>query len=627
MRLNNILFLSLLLTFSISSIANESKKVKSNIEKVTVFRKQAQIDRKSTINLNKGRSTIEFTNLSPYVIGSTVRVKTKSKCKILSVNHYNKFIKPQSKSKKQIELENMIEYILNEIENQRTLLKITEEELSFLKNNQYIGGKEKSVSSTDFRAIAEYYSVRINKLTMKSLGITRKSRKLSKKHTKLKEQLDSIQPDLGKQIGIIKIKLETKNVTQAKFNISYTVKNAGWNPKYDVRSSDINTPIELGYKAEVYQNTKVDWKNVNLSFSSTNPTDSKVAPELKKHTLNYNTYPPVYKTKKIPFVQGQIVDANDGTTLPGVSISVSGSSIGTTTDANGRFSITLPNNPGHLKISYIGYQSKHVPIHDEYLNIRLTPSFESLEEVVVLGYGTAKKSRGRFKKRKSKNAMPQQKITQSYQTESRVIRSDSQTAFEFEVDDKYNIKSNGNKETIDMVTYTIPTKYTYLSIPRIEQQAFLIAELSDWKDLNLINGEANLFFEDTFIGKTLLNINSNNKNIKLSLGTDKQISVKRERIDNSSDKKFFSSKQKVKKGWKTTIHNSKNQPINLIVKDQIPVSVNEDITVEVLESTEGNIDSNSGFVKWELKLPSDKKKEIKLQYEVKYPKDRYLRLE
>jgi hypothetical protein len=95
------------------------------------------------------------------------------------------------------------------------------------------------------------------------------------------------------------------------------VANAGWFPSYDIRAKNINEPVQLIYKANVKQDTKVDWTNVKLKFSSADPNVSGVAPKLQTYFLNYNTLPPTYKLTTNS-VRGKVVDSN-GEPLPGAN--------------------------------------------------------------------------------------------------------------------------------------------------------------------------------------------------------------------------------------------------------------------------------------------------------------------
>ena len=90
-------------------------------------------------------------------------------------------------------------------------------------------------------------------------------------------------------------------------------------------------------------------------------------------------------------VTGKVTDSKDGSALVGASIAVKGSSAGVITDVNGNFRLSVPASAEELVISYIGYNRKVVPITADIMNITLEPLSNSLNEVLVVGYGTVRK--------------------------------------------------------------------------------------------------------------------------------------------------------------------------------------------------------------------------------------------
>jgi TonB-linked SusC/RagA family outer membrane protein len=91
-------------------------------------------------------------------------------------------------------------------------------------------------------------------------------------------------------------------------------------------------------------------------------------------------------------VSGTIVDQEDNQPLPGVSVVVKGTSVGTTTDADGKFKVRLPAGRNQLEISYAGYQTQTVGADRANVSLRLTKDLSELNEVQVVGYGVQKKS-------------------------------------------------------------------------------------------------------------------------------------------------------------------------------------------------------------------------------------------
>ncbi|SHE37719.1 TonB-linked outer membrane protein, SusC/RagA family [Fodinibius roseus] len=92
-------------------------------------------------------------------------------------------------------------------------------------------------------------------------------------------------------------------------------------------------------------------------------------------------------------VAGTVTDSNSGEVLPGVNISVAGTTIGTTTNAEGRFRLEVPSLNDTLRFSFIGYESQSLPINGRTtIDVQLVPSVISGSEVVVVGYGEQQRS-------------------------------------------------------------------------------------------------------------------------------------------------------------------------------------------------------------------------------------------
>ncbi|HEY5592540.1 MAG TPA: TonB-dependent receptor plug domain-containing protein, partial [Paludibacter sp.] len=89
-------------------------------------------------------------------------------------------------------------------------------------------------------------------------------------------------------------------------------------------------------------------------------------------------------------ISGTVKD-EQGIPLPGVNIKVQGSSLGTITDMDGKYMITIPGGNVQLEFSFVGYDLQKVAAEKTVLNITLVPSNKSLDEVVVVGYGTQRK--------------------------------------------------------------------------------------------------------------------------------------------------------------------------------------------------------------------------------------------
>jgi hypothetical protein len=598
------------------------KKIITEVNEVTVFIKDAQITRKKSVELKQGATLLKFINLSPFIDAKSIQVKANGNITVLSVNHQQNYIDKLAKQQELLDFELKFREIKDKIKLEKTYLDILKEELAFLRENRNIGGKNQELSVTNLKDASTFYSKKLTSLKLKEIERYKRLDVLNKSKIDLDNQIKTITSKRDFPNGEILIKINAKNNTKADFELSYVVGNSGWFPTYDIRAKNINEPIEIIYKANIKQDTKIDWNNVKLNLSSANPNISGVAPELKTYFLNYNTLPPTYNLTSNQ-IKGKVVDEKQ-LPIPGVNVIVKGTTIATSTDFDGNYSITIPNNTSQLEFSFIGYQRQTLPITSSNLNVYLKEDNQSLDEIVVVDYGRRKKKSAR-KVLQAKVAGLKIRGASSYQIPSEQVVKQTTVAFEIEI--PYSIKSDNKSYSVDMVNYNLPAKYKYFCVPKIDKDVFLIANISDWEKYNLLEGEANIFFEDTYVGKTLLDIRYATDTLQISLGRDKNISVKREKVKNFTTKQFIGSKKEESRVWTINVKNNKNQKINMLIFDQVPVSTLEEIKVAVFELSGAKHNIETGEIKWGLSIEPNENKKIELKYSIKYPKNRNLIIE
>lgn len=624
MKTINIFLLSLIATNLFSQVIIE-KEVKTEVNEVTVFLEGAQIVRKKTVDLTKGQTIIKFTGLSPFIDAKSVQVKAEGALTVLSVNHQQNYLDKADKPLELTDLEKKLAVIEDKIKLENTYLSIIKEELSFLQENRNIGGKNDQVSVSNLQQTSDFYSSKLTALKLKEIERNKTLNTLTEQKNDLQNQMNLLTNKKNYPTGEILVKADAKQAGNYAIEISYIVGNASWFPTYDIRAKNIEEPIQLIYKANVKQDTKEDWQNVKLKFSSAKPNVSGVAPTLQTYFLNYNSRPPVYKMSANS-VSGKVSD-NTGEPLVGVSVNVEGTTIGTVTDMDGNYIITIPHNASQLTYSYIGFYKQTLPINNNIMHVILEEETRALDEVVVVGYGTKKSGLSNMLQGKLAGIATDKSDIKIRGTSSIAIPTTqivNQTTVDFEIKTPYTIKSDNKSYTVDVEFYDLPAFYKYYCVPKIDKDAFLIAHITNWEKYNLLEGEANVFFEDTYVGKTLMDVRNASDTLEISLGRDKKVSVNREKVKDFITKQFIGSKKEETRSWKTTVKNNKDQAINLIILDQIPVSTNADIEVTAQNISGAKQNIETGEVKWEFELKPTEKKEFELRYSVKYPKNRSL---
>jgi len=167
----------------------------------------------------------------------------------------------------------------------------------------------------------------------------------------------------------------------------------------------------------------------------------------------------------------------------------------------------------------------------------------------------------------------------------------------------------------------LPATFEYTSLPRVAECAHLIARITDWEEFNLIPGEANLFLLNSYVGKTYLDPNSAVDTMILFFGKDEQIVVDRNKVNSGTKKQFLGTTKTESFTFLTAIRNAKTTPITINVIDQIPVSANKDIEVELKDKGRAQYDPATGKLTWTLIIPAGESQSVQFEYTVKYPKN------
>lgn len=199
--------------------------------------------------------------------------------------------------------------------------------------------------------------------------------------------------------------------------------------------------------------------------------------------------------------------------------------------------------------------------------------------------------------------------------------SQTQLSIEFIPSIKYTIPSDGKPHIIALQDYTIPASYEYYAAPKLDNNAFLIAYLTKWNDYNLMPGSANIYFENSYVGKSFINPMISKDTLTISLGRDQGIIVNKNVLRDFTEDKFLSRDIERIFAFEIVVRNNKNLPINILVEEQIPISKNEDIKVRLMDASGGRFMERDGKIIWNIQLNSSESIVKKLIYSVRYPKD------
>lgn len=591
------------------------KAIDTKIDKATVFLNGAQINRSGKVSVNPGSSEIVFSGISPYINSQSIQVKGEGSFTVLSVVHKLNYLQEQAKQADMQKVDDQKEIIQDKINQQNDLMSIYLNEETLLSKNQGIVAQNTGLKMADLKEAADFHRLRLLDLKQKETEIKKTLKKLNEEMAKLNKQRDELNKQATTATSEVVVKVQSNEPVNADFSLSYFVDKAGWYPTYDIRVVDIKHPITMAYKANVYQSSGEDWKDVKLTLSTANPKQNGEKPQLPTWYLHYFT-PQFYGAgnsssynPNIRQITGRIT-TETGEPVSFASISMKGTKTGIVADANGFFTLSVPPNAATIVFSAAGMQTRELFVSATVMNIAMARSNTKLEEVVVTSaYGTKRQARS------GSGDITEASIPLT------VSEKENSTSFSFDIEMPYSIMNDGKVATVEMKTMEVPAQYEYYCVPKLDQDAFLTAKITDWNDLNLLEGESNLFFEGTFLGKAMINPKTAGDTLNISLGRDKNISVKRTSVKEYSKKQFLGSNKIDYRNFEINIRNNKKQPVNLIIEDQFPLSTMKEVEVDRIENKEADLDTETGKLKWTIQLEPGKEKKVGFSYSVKYPKN------
>lgn len=196
----------------------------------------------------------------------------------------------------------------------------------------------------------------------------------------------------------------------------------------------------------------------------------------------------------------------------------------------------------------------------------------------------------------------------------------NQLETEFDIPLSYTIASNGKATDVEIQTSELKASYSYSATPKMDKDAFLMAGITGWEQLNLLPGKANVYFENSYVGESYINPGMTEDTFKLSMGRDRRIIIKREQVKELTSTKFIGSNTEKKFVYEISVRNTKKDAVELTVEDQIPIAQNADIKVNIDDLAKGQLNQETGKVTWRISVKPGEVQKIRFSFTVKYPK-------
>ncbi|MBA3663726.1 MAG: DUF4139 domain-containing protein [Bacteroidetes bacterium] len=547
--------LSVLSFYFATAQSIETIQVKTPVKSVTLYLDGAEVAQSKQVNLNPGRSLITFTGLSPKLISKSIQVNVPADVVVLSVSDKINFLITEKLTPRGKQLKDSLELFVDANTQNNYELSALNQEKAMLAKNESIGGHEKGLLVSELKLAADFYRVRLKDINNELFKLEKRTVKNNETIERLQNQLNE-NGDTETPTAEIAILVNCTAKTTASVDLKYVVKESGWSPSYDLISEDVNKPIELKYRAKVYNNSGIDWNDVKVKLSTADPMRSASKPDILPWYLNFSSPVAYYGNNNV----------------------------------NGNYSNNDNNN----------YKNQvSAPISQS----------QSLYEVEIME-----------DKKGKKLELQKQSVIQYEEVQV------SELSAEFDIKQTYSVPSDAKPYIVDVVTYNLNASFQYYSVPKVEKEAFMLARITGWEELDLVEGPANVYLGGTFVGQSYINTRSVDDTLNLSFGRDKKIMVTRTKLKDFNSERTAGTSRKVTYSYEIVVKNNHKGPIQIELEDQLPVSQNSEITVDAIELSKAEVNNLTGQLKWKLSLNPDETKKIILTYSVKYPKSKSIQL-
>lgn len=554
------LFLMAATLFSVAIGAEIKKPIKSKPDKATVFLTGVELTHTDFISLLPGNNEITIEGTSANADESSITAYFKG---AMVIDTRKVQIYPETH--KSFEMELKYNSIINRIKDSledlgfdmkgcSNKMSALDKEKQLLLNNSMMRGTFQKDSLALLKSSLDLIRGRLNDIDDEYLIQERKYAKLTKLKTALDERLNHYtnllnQYQFGenvfsyKVINQIVVSVDAEKEMSGNLVVKYYDPSAGWMPKYDVNASATGEKLQLIYRGQVYQNTGIDWSNISLTLSTSNPAQGNTKPLLSVWNLFYG-YPQTY------------------------SYGLNKQNMGVQ-NYNYKAAPTL--------------ESKSLSTDDVRAEIDATASVEPAFTV-----------------------------------------SENMMNVEYDIKSKYSIASDNKAHNVIVDKVDVPVTYTFMAVPKLDNNAFLMGKVSNWEDLNLLPAMARIYFDDSYVGNTVVNPNTVRDTLYLDLGRDKSIMIKRQNLKDKCKEQIIGDDKIITKTVEISIRNTKSMSIDFELEDQIPIAGDNTIKIELLKSDGAIYNELTGKLTWKLNIKSKDTKKVVFSYQVKHPKNKFI---
>ena len=596
--MRELLVMILIATFPFMLYAESTPNiVESEISKITVYPKGAVVNRIAKVTLNKGFNTVVIDNLTTTIDAQTLQIGGQGDFEILSMKFELFHPYQKNKPQKQMLIEDSLKILGDNLFMLAREKQALEEEYSMILMNHNLSN-EKGISVADLDEMANYYRKRFRNIGELKLRNKNRIDSTQVHERRLISRLLTIEESKGEQIGRVIVEINSERQMKAQLKCSFYTSMAGWTPIYNIKATSGKDEIVVDYNALVKQTTGVKWENVKLELSTTKPNLNNQKPEMHPWYLDY------YSSHALVQYQNKLIDKGN-TSVNGV-VSEEGftnMAIRSATDVAKNTAGVYSSDDGSGDLNIRGS--------------RADANYYYIDGMKVLGSSSLPSGYDTYPQRTNKPVQPK------YATGELVFNALNTS---YDILNRYSVPSKQSPKQVFIKQISIPADFSHYSVPSIERESFLTTFIPDWGAYDLIPGNATLFYNNTYVGRTFVLTHTLDDTLQVSLGRDQSVVVEQKKVTGLSTTKKSGGNIKKKQVYEISARNNGKSTVEIIIYDRIPISKRKEIVVTVEDIAEAEYNKETGILKWKKTIKSGESIIWRIEYDVKYPKGKIVNL-
>ncbi len=198
----------------------------------------------------------------------------------------------------------------------------------------------------------------------------------------------------------------------------------------------------------------------------------------------------------------------------------------------------------------------------------------------------------------------------------------------FRIPGRVSLGANEGAKSLRVSTATIAPDLAVRSVPVRDPTAFLEASFKQNEDAPLLPGRVAIYRDGVFVGRGQMAAAARDEPVRLGFGADDKVKIERTvvRRNEGSAGLIVTTSKTDERAFKTSVRNGHDFPIRILVEDQLPVSENEEIQVEMLPATTPptatNVRERRGVLEWAFEAKPGEARDISFAWRVRWPKDK-----